>query len=151
MSKTIKISELKILLELNGKQRLPYLEKQICRNEKILDYYSKCLTHHIVTCSLEDRLYYIALNMINGPWKEAEKYIAKDPIVSYYYAVNILKDRFMLGDESILNADYQLQKDYVYFLERKGYYSYDHVEYVNHIGEVLHSFIIHDLRIPKNT
>ena len=63
-----------------------------------------------------------AIQILKGPFPEAEDNIAKSSVFSIPYAKRVLNDRFEKGEDSILGSyDLNMIKEYMDFMKEKGY------------------------------
>jgi hypothetical protein len=112
------IDELKMLLALNGNQRIPYAENEIFGNTPLYFYYITALTekydwvtqHALSVAGPLDDLdikwlaFRYAYAIIGKRWPEAEKIIITNAHYSYHYSVNVIKGRW-LEAEHIIASD----------------------------------------------
>jgi hypothetical protein len=97
------LKELKILLVLNGNQRIPYAEDEIFSNKSLYTLYLKKVCNEYVIDGSSDlpRLVYLyATDAIKDRWLEAERVITKCSFWSVWYA----KD-FELDYSKFMNKD----------------------------------------------
>jgi hypothetical protein len=111
----LNIDELKILLTLNGQQRLPHLESEIFASRDLYTCYLDALckdydwyenySNYGIGCIA----YRYSKSVIKGRWPEAEKVIATSPQFAYCYAKYVIKGRWPAAEPIIMkdaNAAY---------------------------------------------
>lgn len=98
------IDELKIIIALSGNKRLHHLEEEIFTNNALSDYYLHNLCKHFNAHWYNEYdcgpmlAYYYARYILKDRWHVAEQFIASNHESGYSYAVFIIKDRFPLAE-----------------------------------------------------
>jgi hypothetical protein len=101
------LDNLKMLLALNGKQRIHYMEPEIFASKRLYKRYLNNICsaydfyNEYTDVSPGTLIYYYSWDIIKGRWPEAEKVIANDSNWAYYYAMYILKARWPEAECSI--------------------------------------------------
>lgn len=86
----IDADELRFLIILNSKQRLPHYEKEIFTNESLTATYVKQLLGlKKLRFSLPTALHMYARDIMKSRWIEAETIILKSPETTFYYVTDV--------------------------------------------------------------
>ena len=102
-------TDIKLMITLAGKQRLPHLEADIFADSEVACFYLRTLCKdeewHFSTretpYELARNTYFCAKHIINGRWLEAERIIASHGRWACLYANNIVNGRFYLAEQLI--------------------------------------------------
>ena len=107
-------------------KRIPELEKYILQSTRMIYLYAfgviegrwfEAEDHFIKNAKVLDILEY-NLYIMRKRWPEVEKYYLKSPRILLSYVINIIEDRFVEGEEVLLNSSCRMQ--YLNFLRQIG-------------------------------
>jgi hypothetical protein len=92
------LNELKMLLALNGNQRLSHLEAEIFTREELYKFYLECISnkyewywHYVISANLPWLAYKYSMCVIKGRWSEAEGLIRSVPTYKRMYNIFLIK------------------------------------------------------------
>jgi hypothetical protein len=120
----VDITELKVLLALNGRQRIPYAEEEIFSNRSLYSEYLKELCKDFecynlfvngTDADLAGLADYYADEIIDGRWLAAEHIIATNGTWAVSYATNIIQGRFPEA-ESVIADDHTSSYSYAMYV-----------------------------------
>jgi hypothetical protein len=119
------LDELKLLLTLNGQQRIPYAEEEIFFSKPLYTYYLEEISKNYNWFHAYDRecisdLEWLACryakDVIKGRWLEVESVIATQPKTALLYALSVIEGRWPEAEAIIATdaeATYYYTKDIV--------------------------------------
>lgn len=112
------IDNIKSLIVLNGNRRIPEFEKEIFASDELTKIYLSMIAEIVwpgynvnIDLNISSTVYVYTKYHTHGErWHQAESCILQSPEYAYYYAVNIIGNRWAEAEPVLIKSDYWFEK-----------------------------------------